>query len=200
MRWSRSARPREEIAGQRRGSWRGRCCPARLRWPDGRRRVRRRMRWSLASFGWKSGSSLGGGTKRLRATCCEHAIRSRSGRNAEATIVGRAANRADRQVAGATAARAGFAEGGADRCAVLGRAGRFDRIWRSPPALFTGGADGSVGRPDSLSQRTGTDVSVSVGETPAEFGLSPGTVRRRARRSFDALASACRSGRFAPSI
>jgi hypothetical protein len=44
-----------------------------------------------------------------------------------------------------------------------GRAGRFDRIWRSPPALFIGGADGSVGRPDSLSQRTGTDVSVSVG-------------------------------------
>ncbi len=39
----------------------------------------------------------------------EHAIRSRSGRNAEATIVGRAANRADRQVAGATAAQAGFA-------------------------------------------------------------------------------------------
>jgi hypothetical protein len=36
--------------------------------------------------------------------------------------------------------------------------------------------------------------------TAAEFGLSPGTVRRRARRSIDALASACRSGRFAPSI
>ena len=33
----------------------------------------------------------------------------RSGRNAEATIVGRAANRANRQVAGATAAQAGFA-------------------------------------------------------------------------------------------
>ena len=52
---------------------------------------------------------------------------------------------------------------GTERRVVLGRAGRFDRIWRSPPALFTGGADGSVGRPDSLSQRTGTDVSVSVG-------------------------------------
>ena len=40
-----------------------------LRWPDGRRRVRRRMRWSPASSGWRSGSSLGGGTRRLRATC-----------------------------------------------------------------------------------------------------------------------------------
>jgi hypothetical protein len=39
----------------------------------------------------------------------EHAIRSRSARNAEATIVGRAANRADRQIAGAAAAQAGFA-------------------------------------------------------------------------------------------
>ena len=36
--------------------------------------------------------------------------------------------------------------------------------------------------------------------TAAEFGLSPGTVRRRARPSIDALASAFRSGRFAPSI
>jgi len=36
--------------------------------------------------------------------------------------------------------------------------------------------------------------------TAAEFGLSPGTVRRRARRSIDALTSVCRSGRFAPSI
>ena len=35
---------------------------------------------------------------------------------------------------------------------------------------------------------------------PEAFGLSPGTVRRRARRSIDALASACRSGRFASSI
>jgi hypothetical protein len=40
----------------------------------------------------------------------------------------------------------------------------------------------------------------ALAETAAEFGLSPGTVRRRARRSIDALASACRSGRFAPSI
>jgi hypothetical protein len=39
----------------------------------------------------------------------EHAICSRSARGAEAIIVGRAANRADRQVAGATAAQAGFA-------------------------------------------------------------------------------------------
>ncbi len=44
-------------------------CPARMRWPDGRGRVRRRMRWSPASFGWRSGSFLGGGTERLRATC-----------------------------------------------------------------------------------------------------------------------------------
>jgi hypothetical protein len=36
------------------------------------------------------------------------AIRSCSGWNAEATIVGRAANRADRQIAGAAAAQAGF--------------------------------------------------------------------------------------------
>ena len=40
----------------------------------------------------------------------------------------------------------------------------------------------------------------ALAETAAEFGLSPGTVRRRARQSIDALASACRSGRFAPSI
>jgi len=40
----------------------------------------------------------------------------------------------------------------------------------------------------------------ALAETAAEFGLSPGTVRRRARRSIDALASACRSGRFEPSI
>ena len=40
----------------------------------------------------------------------------------------------------------------------------------------------------------------ALAETAAEFGLSPGTVRRRARRSIDALASACRSGRFVPSI
>ena len=40
----------------------------------------------------------------------------------------------------------------------------------------------------------------ALAETAAEFGLSPGTVRRRARRSIDALASACRSGRFASSI
>jgi hypothetical protein len=40
----------------------------------------------------------------------------------------------------------------------------------------------------------------ALAETAAEFGLSSGTVRRRARRSIDALASACRSGRFAPSI
>jgi hypothetical protein len=38
----------------------------------------------------------------------------------------------------------------------------------------------------------------ALAETAAEFGLSPGTVRRRARRSIDVLASACRSGRFAP--
>jgi hypothetical protein len=38
----------------------------------------------------------------------------------------------------------------------------FDRIWRSHPALLTGGADGSIGCPNSLSQRTGTDVSISV--------------------------------------
>jgi hypothetical protein len=40
----------------------------------------------------------------------------------------------------------------------------------------------------------------ALAATAAEFGLSPGTVRRRARRSIDALASACRAGRFAPSI
>ena len=40
----------------------------------------------------------------------------------------------------------------------------------------------------------------ALAETAAEFGLSPGTVRRRVRRSIDALASACRSGQFAPSI
>ena len=40
----------------------------------------------------------------------------------------------------------------------------------------------------------------ALAETAAEFGLSPGIVRRRARRSIDALASACRSGRFASSI
>jgi hypothetical protein len=40
----------------------------------------------------------------------------------------------------------------------------------------------------------------ALAKTAAEFGLSPGTVRRRARRSIDALASACRSGQFAPSI
>ena len=40
----------------------------------------------------------------------------------------------------------------------------------------------------------------ALAETAAEVGLSPGTVRRRARRSIDALASACRSGRFEPSI
>jgi hypothetical protein len=40
----------------------------------------------------------------------------------------------------------------------------------------------------------------ALAETAAEFGLSPGTVRRRARRSIDALASACRSGHFVPSI
>jgi hypothetical protein len=40
----------------------------------------------------------------------------------------------------------------------------------------------------------------ALAETAAELGLSPGTVRRRARRGIDALASACRSGRFAPSI
>src|SRR5215207_1151597 len=40
----------------------------------------------------------------------------------------------------------------------------------------------------------------ALAETAAEFGLSPGTVRRRARRSIDALASACRSGQFEPSI
>ena len=36
--------------------------------------------------------------------------------------------------------------------------------------------------------------------TATEFGVSPGTVRRRARRSIDALASACRPGPSAPSI
>jgi hypothetical protein len=40
----------------------------------------------------------------------------------------------------------------------------------------------------------------ALAKTAAEFGLSPGTVRRRVRRSIDALASACRSGQFAPSI
>jgi hypothetical protein len=40
----------------------------------------------------------------------------------------------------------------------------------------------------------------ALAKTAAEFGLSPGTVRRRARRRIDALASACRAGRFAPSI
>src|SRR5215217_5080073 len=44
-------------------------------------------------------------------------------------------------------------------------------------------------------------MSASVlAKTAAEFGLSPGTVRRRARRSIDALAPVCRSGQFAPSI
>jgi hypothetical protein len=47
--------------------------------------------------------------KGRRQRAGEHAICSRSGRNVEATIVGRAANRADRQVARATAAQAGFA-------------------------------------------------------------------------------------------
>ena len=40
----------------------------------------------------------------------------------------------------------------------------------------------------------------ALAATAAEFRLSPGAVRRRARRSIDALASACRSGRFVPSI
>ena len=31
--------------------------------------IRRRMRWSPASSGWKSGSSLGGGTRRSPAMC-----------------------------------------------------------------------------------------------------------------------------------
>jgi hypothetical protein len=50
--------------------------------------------------------------------------------------------------------------------------------------------------------RTGQGLmsAPALTRTAAEFGLSPGTVRRRARRSIDALASACRSGRFAPSI
>jgi hypothetical protein len=39
----------------------------------------------------------------------------------------------------------------------------------------------------------------ALAKTAAEFELSPGTVRRRARRSIDVLASACRSGQFAPS-
>jgi hypothetical protein len=66
-----------------------------------------------------------------------------------------------------------------------GRAGRFDRIWRSPPARFIGGADGSVGRPDGLSQRTGTDVSLSVGRdgggirTVARDGAQTGAAEHR---------------------
>lgn len=40
----------------------------------------------------------------------------------------------------------------------------------------------------------------ALAKTAAEFGVSPGTVRRRARRSIDVLASACRSGQFEPSI
>ena len=40
----------------------------------------------------------------------------------------------------------------------------------------------------------------ALAKTAAEFGLSPGTVCRRARRSIDALASACRARQFAPSI
>ena len=63
-----------------------------------------------------------------------------------------------------------------------------------------------VERTDRLGVRTvcrggqGLMSASALAETAAEFGLSPGTVRRRARRSIDALASACRSGRFASSI
>jgi hypothetical protein len=63
-----------------------------------------------------------------------------------------------------------------------------------------------VEQTDQLGVRTvcrsgqGLMSASALAETAAEFGLSPGTVRRRARRSIDALASACRSGRFEPSI
>jgi hypothetical protein len=63
-----------------------------------------------------------------------------------------------------------------------------------------------VGQTDRLGVRTvcrsgqGLMSASALAGTAAEFGLSPGTVRRRARRSIDALGSACRSGRFAPSI
>ena len=40
--------------------------PAQLRWHDGAGGSGRRMRWSPASSGWRSGSSLGGGTKDRR--------------------------------------------------------------------------------------------------------------------------------------
>jgi hypothetical protein len=63
-----------------------------------------------------------------------------------------------------------------------------------------------VEQTDRLGARTvcrsgqGLMSASALAETAAKFGLSPGTVRRRARRSIDALASACRSGRFEPSI
>lgn len=42
--------------------------------------------------------------------------------------------------------------------------------------------------------------AAALAATATEFGVSPGTVRRRARRSIDALASACRPGPSGPSI
>ncbi len=63
-----------------------------------------------------------------------------------------------------------------------------------------------VQQTDRLGVRTvcrggqGLMSAAALTATATEFGVSPGTVRRRARRSIDALASACRSGRSAPSI
>lgn len=63
-----------------------------------------------------------------------------------------------------------------------------------------------VEQTDQLGMRTvcrsgqGLMSASALATTAAEFGVSPGTARRRARRSIDALASACRSGRFVPSI
>ena len=72
--------------------------------------------------------------------------------------------------------------------------------WRPTPTGFSGGPDGAVSARTGCRSRPGLMSAPALAGTAAEFGLSPGTLRRRARRSIDALASAFRSGRFAPSI
>jgi hypothetical protein len=130
----------------------------------------------------------------------EHAICSRSGRNAEAIIVARAANRADRKVAEQQLHKQ--VSPSEELIDVLSWAEQIGLIGSGDRLLLSS----LVEHTDWLGVRTacrsgqGLMSASALAETAAEFGLSPGTVRRRARRSIDTLASACRSGRFAPSI
>jgi hypothetical protein len=201
MRWSRSARPPDEIAGQRRGSWLGRCCPAQLRWPDGRRRVRRRMRrissqlWlEIRQFPWWRHQKVAGNVlANMRSVLAREGMLKRPSLAERRTVpTDRLPEQQLRKQVSPNEELIDVLSWGEQ----VGLIGSGDRLLLSSLVEHTD----RLGVRTSCRSGQGLMSASALAETAAEFGLSPGTVRRRARRSIDALASACRSGRCASSI